>query len=163
MILQLVYTQSKYVYLYYFYFWHKKFQHQRRLSLGNNECFPFYNILKDHVFEYFCYPRSNLSIWGFFRIISSCQMWLYFKVVVVGWKKMKLQPMHLFWAATETAVFNESVVVSGAWKAMVWGSEDFSFMGRGLRCGMTLCWESLEVFGLSIIVDFILLLQLLES
>ena len=42
-------------------------------------------------------------------------------------------------AATETAVFYESVVVFGAGYAMVWGSVDFSFMGRGLRCCMTLC------------------------
>ncbi len=135
---------QNHVYMYYFYVWHKQFNHQRRNSLGNNECFPFYNILKDHVFGYFCYPISYLRIWGFFTIIPSCQMWLYFKVVVVGYRKWNLQPKPLFLADTETTVFDESVVVSGTRYAMVWGSEDYSFMGQVLRCYMTRHCRSLE-------------------
>ncbi len=42
-------------------------------------------------------------------------------------------------ADTEMGKLYESVVVFGAGYAMFWGSEDFSFMGRGLRCCMTLC------------------------
>lgn len=90
-------------------------------------------------------------------------MWLHFEVVVVGWKKVKSAAKVSIWAATEMAVFYESIVVSGAWYAVVWGSEDFSFVGQGLICCMTLCWEALEVFGVAIIVDIIKLLQSLES
>ncbi len=98
---------------------------------------------------------SNVSIWGFFRIIPSCQMWLHFKVVVVGWKKMESAAKATIFGCHWNDCVWGVVVVSGAGYAMAWGSEDFSFMGRGLRCYMTLSWESLEVFGVAIIVDII--------
>ncbi len=78
-------------------------------------------------------------------------------------KRQNLQLKPLFLAATEMAVLDESVVISGAGYALVWGSEDISYMGRGLRCCMTLGWELLERFGVAIIVDIISLLQPPES
>ncbi len=71
--------------------------------------------------------------------------------------------MTFFVAVTDRTVLDESIVVSGAGYTMVWGNEDFSHMGRGLRCCMTLCQEFWEVFGAAIIVDVISLLQPLES
>ncbi len=54
-------------------------------------------------------------------------------------KRKYLQAKPLFLAAPETDVSDEYVVISGAGYAMVWGSEDFSYMGRGMRYCKTLC------------------------
>ncbi len=60
-------------------------------------------------------------------------------------------------------MLDEFVVVSGARYVMVLGNKDYSYMGRGLRYCVTLILESLEAFGVAIIVDIISLLHPLES
>ncbi len=126
--------------------------------------FHIYKILKYHVFEYFCYPMSKFKDLRIFRIIPSCKMW---QCILRWWelvgRRWNLQTKPLFLATTEMAVLDESVVVSYAGHAVVWCSEDFPYIGRWLRCWMTLCWELLEVFEVSIIVDFTSFLQPLAS
>ncbi len=120
----------------------------------------FYKILKDHVFGYFCYPISYLSIWGFFTIILSCQMWLYFKVVVVGYKKVESTAK----ASILGCHWNGCVwwVSCCFWCYICYGLGWWRLFICGTRTEM-LHGKSLEVFGVTVIVDIIKLLQPLES